>query len=376
MQAIAWDLLTQFAGLGHRVTALTTEIASRHEPFVASGVKVVPIVGAPAEKYSRAWWRGSRAFASSKECNDVDGVLSISTAAAGMTQLRKSHLRVPFLCQLHGTSWGEAVSKWRSGRWLERCKSFKNLYAIGRDATIFSGFDELIVVGDSLKKQFSELPTRWVTRGVPVKVIRNGVDARFFRFNERERQQIRASFGFSPSAKVALFSARLHAQKGAAEAIRAVSVLSRKGEDIFLLVVGGGPEDGNLKELVGALNLDSRIQFMGVVDRTRIPGFLSAADLLVFPTLRVEGLPMNVLEALGVGLPCVCSSSLAEVFGEIPAIVYTEPNNTIALSEALERGFSFERTTQSQLPSGFSLECCAASYIEAFSRHQRSKVDV
>jgi glycosyltransferase involved in cell wall biosynthesis len=368
MQAIAWDLLTEFGRLGHRVTVLTTEIKGRADSFVETGVRVVPIVGARGERYSRNWWTGSKAYARGPECADVDGVISISTAAASLTALRNSVLRVPFLCQLHGTSWGEAVSKWRSRKWLERCKSVRNLYWVAKDATILGGFDELVVVGDTLRQQFRELPTRWITHGVPITVIRNGIDPRIFVFDAAKRRRLRDELGFSGETSVFVFCARLHPQKGGAESLRAVAQIRATGENAALLIIGSGPEDASLRRLAGSLGISDAVKFAGAIARAHIPGFLSAGDAFLFPTLRVEGLPMNVLEALAVGLPCVCAERLRDVFGVDDSLIYARPTDPAHLAEAMRRAIVMKRTGESLLPAGYSLRSCAQSYLDVLSR--------
>jgi glycosyltransferase involved in cell wall biosynthesis len=366
MQGIAWDLLTEFARRGHRVTVLTTRIPRRLEPFVEQGVRVIPLQHAPPERYSDTWWRESRRFAETRLSHGVDAVLSVSVAAAGLLPLKRSGLRVPFLCQLHGSSWGEAVSKWRTGSPLEWCKSLRNLYWFVKDAGIYPGFDELILVGDGLLAQFTQAPTRWIAGGTPKTVISNGIDAELFRPDPAARVAVRNRFGWSDGDRVAVFAARLHAQKGAAAAIRAVARLRREDPACRLLIIGGGPAEMALRNLASALDCRSAVHFTGAVARSEVPALLSAGDAFVFPTLRSEGLPLNVLEALAVGLPCVCSSVLQQALGTRLPVRYAPsddlPQLAAALRAALERG----ATRGSLLPATYGLRHCADAYTQRF----------
>ena len=56
---------------------------------------------------------------------------------------------------------------------------------------------------------------------------------------------------------------------------------------------------------------------LSAVSRAAMPEQLSAGDAFVFPVLGREGLPLNVLEALSIGLPCVCAESLRATFGAL-----------------------------------------------------------
>jgi glycosyltransferase involved in cell wall biosynthesis len=91
----------------------------------------------------------------------------------------------------------------------------------------------------------------------------------------------------------------------------------------------------------------------------------------LFPTLRVEGLPMNVLEALGAGLPCVCSDGLEQIFGRHPSISYASATDPAQLSRALVDALARGRRAESLLSGDYSLEHCAASYIDVISRLRR-----
>lgn len=362
MQAIAWDVLTGLARLGHRVTVLTTDVPGRRATFEDSGVTVVPLVDAPAEKYSSRWWRASRRYASERCGSRVDAVLSISTAAAGLIPLKRSIMRVPFIYQAHGSSWGEAISKWKSMQPVHWAKSAKNLYWLMKDATIYRGFDQLVFVGDALRRQFEAAPLRWITPGIAKTVIHNGVDTDRFRYDPASRAAIRARLGFNDRDRVVTFAARLHPQKGAAVALRALKILHARDGDFRLLLIGGGPEESALRALARELKLTPFVAFSGAVSRNEVPAFLCAGDSFAFPTLGHEGLPLNVLEALSVGLPCVASDLARPVFGPDLPITYVPANEPRPLADALQRVTLHSTPERSLLPQRYSLRHCVDAY--------------
>jgi glycosyltransferase involved in cell wall biosynthesis len=372
MQAIAWDVLAGLARRGHRVTVLTTSIPGRPcEELEHDGVTVLPLAGTTPGRYSSAWWLGSRRVAAYLG-KRVDAVLSVSSAAAGLLPLKRSVLRVPFVFQAHGSSWAEALAKWRSARPLDWVKSTRNVYWLAQDARLYRGFDELVFVGDALRRHFEEPPLRWMTRGIARTTIVNGVDADRFRFDVASRERARLRFAFAAEDRVLVFAARLHPHKGGAEALRALAVLRARDRAHKLLIVGDGSEAASLRRLADELGCGDAVAFAGAVPREGMPALLAAGDVFVFPALGGrEGLPLNVLEALSVGLPCVCADSLREIFGELHGVDYAPANDAHALAAAVERTELRARTGATLLPAEYSLSRCIDAYEAVLRRSAR-----
>jgi glycosyltransferase involved in cell wall biosynthesis len=372
MQAIAWDVLAGLAARGHRVTALTTAILGRSNAgFEHDGVRVVPLAGTVPERYTAGFWSASRAYAETHAAG-VDAVLGVSAAAAGLVPLKRSALAVPFVLQVHGSAWAEALAKWRSGRPVEWAKSAKNVYWIAKDARLYRAYDELVFVGDALERQFERAPLNWMTHGIPRTTIANGVDTRRFRFDAAQRATVRSRLGFQARDRVLVFAARLHASKGAAETLRALATLRGRDRSYKLLVIGDGPELPALRTLAGALGCADAVAFAGGVRRDEVPALLAAGNAFVFPPLGGrEGLPLNVLEALAVGLPCVCSDELRDVFGELPQIAYAAAHDREALAAAIDGVCLGTVPAGSLLPEQYSLERCVDGYEAVIRRRAR-----
>lgn len=363
MQAIAWDLFKEFVRLGHRVTIITTRIPSRPERFLEDGVEVISLQCAAPERYSNKWWSESRRVALEMPVR-VDAVLSISAAGAGLLPIKAALGDVPFLFQAHGTSWGEFLSKWRSGNPVQYIKSIKNIYWMFKDAFIYKKFDEVILVGDVLERQFSSWPLSVLAPTVRRTVIRNGVGADVFFPNDEARRLEREKLGFLGEEKVVVFAARLHPQKGGRQAVLAFKELLSKMPDSRLLIVGGGEDELSLRKLVEQSNLSNVVRFTGAVPRDRIPGLLASGDVFIFPTLRQEGLPMNVLEALSCGLPAVCSESTRDVFSPQLPISYVDPFDAKSVGDELRNFLIGSSDRRSLLTPEYMLSACAQDYVK------------
>lgn len=96
----------------------------------------------------------------------------------------------------------------------------------------------------------------------------------------------------------ALFVGRLSEEKGVATLIEAW----RRLPDIPLTVIGDGPLAAELRE-----KAPGNIRFHGWMAKEDVHAAMRDADLLVFPSLWYEGLPITLIEAAAAGLPAIVS---------------------------------------------------------------------
>ncbi|MGE5361498.1 MAG: glycosyltransferase family 4 protein [Bacteroidales bacterium] len=138
------------------------------------------------------------------------------------------------------------------------------------------------------------------------------VDNDFFaRGAERARADgtaasIRDRFQIPGDATVALFVGRLIAQKRVTDLLQALMRTRQSGANIHVLVVGSGPEAGELQAL--AARLDVPAHFAGFVNQRQLPAFYAASSAIVMPSEETWGLVVN--EAMACGLPAIVSSSV------------------------------------------------------------------
>jgi glycosyltransferase involved in cell wall biosynthesis len=78
--------------------------------------------------------------------------------------------------------------------------------------------------------------------------------------------------------------------------------LLRRQADIAILLVGGGPEENNLREMARDLDLGENVVFAGRVAHEEMQRYYDLADLFVFPrvSMRLTELvtPLKPLEAM------------------------------------------------------------------------------
>jgi phosphatidylinositol alpha-1,6-mannosyltransferase len=106
--------------------------------------------------------------------------------------------------------------------------------------------------------------------------------------------------------------------KGTSVLLDAVAHLQDAGVTVRLRIVGSGRLMPALRERARTLGLESKVDFLGQLDRTGVGRALDAADVFVMPSLT-EGLPRALLEAMAKGLPAVASA-----VGGIPELLPPE----------------------------------------------------
>ena len=123
------------------------------------------------------------------------------------------------------------------------------------------------------------------------------------------RQAIRSAYGIPPGASVVVTVARLVPTKGVGELIRALSLLSRRLPNTWLLIVGDGEWRARFERLARRCKVEDRVVFAGRQDPDRVREFLAAADAFALPSYYREGLPMAPVEAMAMGLPVVLADN-------------------------------------------------------------------
>jgi glycosyltransferase involved in cell wall biosynthesis len=122
--------------------------------------------------------------------------------------------------------------------------------------------------------------------------------------NLKEQAELRREFGLYKDQIVLISVGRLVYQKAHSVLINAVQEILVQRPEVMLYIAGEGPLRRELEQQIGAFGLSDQICLLG--NRNDVPGLLSIADIFVLPS-RWEGLPMALLEAMGIGLPIVAT---------------------------------------------------------------------
>lgn len=126
--------------------------------------------------------------------------------------------------------------------------------------------------------------------------------------------------------------------------IKAFGILAEEYKDVTLELAGGEHRDKSMQlQLIKNLELEERIKYVGLIDRTEIPTFLSSAFMLVLARPESKqaegGFPTKLGEYLSSGVPVCCTR-----VGEIPdyldnekSIFFAKPGSEKSFANAMRR---------------------------------------
>ncbi|MEX5213608.1 MAG: glycosyltransferase family 4 protein [Nitrospiraceae bacterium] len=171
-----------------------------------------------------------------------------------------------------------------------------------------------------------------------ISLIPGAADHEQFRPPE-DRMQVRRSLGL-PEDRTILFTLRnLVPRMGLEQLIDAMSLLGEEGRDLLLLIGGEGPLHQALYDRVLQRGLADHVRLLGFVPEDRLCRYYQCADLVVMPTLELEGFGLVTVEALAAGTPVLGTpvGALPEVLRRIDPYLITDGPAASDLADGLGR---------------------------------------
>jgi len=183
--------------------------------------------------------------------------------------------------------------------------------------------------------------------GESIHVLPNGVD--LDKFSPRPTE-VRSQ---GPSDGLRLLSAgHLVEGKGHHVAIEALPGMPTA----TLSIVGEGPEEQRLRDLVTKLRVMQRVQFLGYVPHDKMADVYSAADFTVLASAN-EGMPNVILESIACGTRVIATDvgGIGEVVTDPVAGILMKSRDAFALQEAVQvlSNGKVERSATRQFASRF-----------------------
>jgi len=171
--------------------------------------------------------------------------------------------------------------------------------------------DHLTYLGDFTRAQISRSLSADAASAM-VKIA-PGIDTEHFA-PQSSAVELRKSLGLT-NKKVIVCVGRLVHRKGQDSLITALPQILQHHSDAHVLLIGTGPQQKHLENLVKKLSVQDAVTFVGRIHYADLPRYISVGDLFAMPSrsrlagLEVEGLGIVYLEASACGLPVIAGKS-------------------------------------------------------------------
>lgn len=305
---------------GHEVTIISTRHPNGKECEEVNGIKIYYLAETGFSTYWKKWGKESlKKFDQLNRTKSFDIVLSQSFNGYYFAKNKKKY-RIPLVSFLHGAGPYMTIAKikialnWQSISIIEVLKTLINFivhyFVLHLPAVL--GSDLIICVSDHVKESLRKwYPVRKKT----IYTIMNGIDTIKFSPNEQERNRLRKCLGVGEGELLLMTSGTISEEKGHHLAVESLNILSKEN-NLKLMVVGDGDYRNAVSGLIDKFGLKNRVILTGYVPHESISNYYNAADIYLIPTLRAEGLPFALIEAMSIGLPIIASKA-----GGIPNVM-------------------------------------------------------
>lgn len=147
---------------------------------------------------------------------------------------------------------------------------------------------------------------RWLFRDKGFKVLNNGIDSEKYRFSQVNRDRLRRSLDWEDNAVIGHVGNFVE-QKNHRFLIEIFRSLYARNDNVRLLLLGAGPLQPEIEEMVKGYGIEDKVHFAGSVNNPH--EYMSAMDFVVMPSL-FEGLPLTLVEEQANGLECLVADTI------------------------------------------------------------------
>ncbi len=278
---------------------------------------------------------------------DIIYAVKPKTTSYGIGLLKKTFNNIPLVLD---------IDDWEVGFYLDsKSKFIKNLIPIWSPNGLYSTYlmekltcyaDEITVSSSFLQKRFGGT------------IIPHGRDTDFFDPQKYKGKLIREKFGFKDE-KIIMFLGTLRPHKGIDDLIQAVTSIDR--EDIRLVIVGA--QDDNYTRKIKKMGM-GKVETFGIQPFSKIPEFLSMADLVALPQKNsysaIGQVPAKVFDAMAMAKPIISTN-----ISDLPNILegcgrINEPGDINGLAESIK--YIIENENEARILGDNARKKCIEEY--------------
>ena len=134
-----------------------------------------------------------------------------------------------------------------------------------------------------------------------------GVDTKKFKPVPKRALKLKRKILGDEVKRVILYVGRLSPIKDLPTLFHAFKRVLKDHEDVVLIVIGSGVEEGNYHKLVKELGIADKVLFLGFIPNEKLPPYYNMADVYVLPSLYEEW-SNTIMEAMACGVPVVATA--------------------------------------------------------------------
>jgi glycosyltransferase involved in cell wall biosynthesis len=197
-------------------------------------------------------------------------------------------------------------------------------------ALCFRFANHLMAVSGAAKKHIAE-------QGIDanrITVVYPGVDMDAFK-PAGKRTEVRESLGIPADAPVVGIVAHLSEKKGHWVLLDAIEGIILKMPGVRFIFAGDGPLRDKLVHSTKVRGISESVMFLGFRDDVR--DVIDCADVIVLPSIRGEGLPVSLIQAMAMHKPIVASrlSGIPELVKDGETGIVVTPGDPQELADAI-----------------------------------------
>jgi len=136
--------------------------------------------------------------------------------------------------------------------------------------------------------------------------------------------------------------ARLVEKKGHPYLIKACKILADQGYAFHCFIIGSGPQESLLKQMIKEEGLSDCVSLVGRVFQEELRDYLANADIFVLPCIVAsdqdrDGLPNTLIESMAMGIPTISTtvSGVPELITDMETGLLVPPQDEVSLARAI-----------------------------------------